>query len=316
MDINLIGWANRIKNVAQQTINFDEMAARDDYIHHDSLNVTPSRRASDHVNHSSKQKEATITRTGTAPRESANMTPNSSALQQEPYPVSVTTKQAASTPLLSVVQTTLASSSVATASQSKKSNGALFLDSDDEDDEDDPILKAMQPKSTQNSRKDVDPKKPVQQRLHYLEMEEEEDEERGSIHSSEFMSSLSARVGENNGAPHESSIRGWLFGRESRATAKNATERIGPLSRPRYKGTEQKPEEEYYETRASSGILADDELRALNQLKETGRSRNTVYGMFCYLIEQHRRESFILFTLIISLVVYFLSKTFSLDVDV
>jgi hypothetical protein len=129
-----------------------------------------------------------------------------------------------------------------------------------------------------------------------------------------------------------SSLKSWIASPFSKNSTNSVTSKAvsflkrGPLSRARdNSNSNQKQtvpttsEQEEFQVLVSSSVLGDEELAALAQYKEQQGLCCKAWSCFksaCGKIRKHPRESFILFTLVLGIVVFFYSRRKSNEDDV
>jgi len=67
---------------------------------------------------------------------------------------------------------------------------------------------------------------------------------------------------------------------------------------------------------SSAAVLADDELRQLQELQSSSRSSTSIAGKLLALSREHPREAFIVLTLVLCVVAYFYSRGAYVEEDV
>ena len=107
------------------------------------------------------------------------------------------------------------------------------------------------------------------------------------------------------------------------AAEQQRSSRNAPLARrkPQQPVLEMEPDDDYDNVVqvSSSAMLAEDELRALQQFKDSSSSSNSTYypvALFITLLREHPRESFLLLTLVLCIFAYFLSRRFAIEDNV
>jgi hypothetical protein len=216
-----------------------------------------------------------------------------------------------------------------------------------DDDENDPILSMIRKKSPlplSSRRGKEKPKSPIQKqtpKMHFLEMEDAspvpKQKQNIKKNSNRFMEELDQRMAmpefDNNDdddnmeagllssssakeAPAQPSFWGMLNGggRQQESSAA-VPERKAAFFR-EDRRTQVKPAEESYAVVGSSSVLGEDEIRALAQMKESSTRQSSMGAVCLDRVRRHKRECFIVFTLLLGWVVYFYSRKMSVENDV
>jgi hypothetical protein len=151
----------------------------------------------------------------------------------------------------------------------------------------------------------------LDQRMAMPKLDHDDDDDDDNMEAG-LLSSSSAKA-----APAEPSA--WLWGmlngggRQQESSAA-VTERKAAFSR-QDRQTQVKPVEESYNVVGSSSVLGEDEIRALAQMKESS-TRQGVGAACLDRVRRHKREGFIVFTLLLGWAVYFYSRKISVENDV
>lgn len=327
-------WTNRLRE-ATGSLPFkglDEMAAEDDYVHSESLNVKRSTTTSP-TNQNFVNEENCVTL--------------SNDMESQRLPLH-------------------ASSDVGLDHHKHRitRHHSLPVTIDDmlNQDEDDPVHSAMWMEKTKNRMEG--PNEMVSGSMGVLEMEESDSYENMDSNASSssgkskhrFMEDLDTRLSKTNVPSRSSSVkvmistttnttphenggsRNWLFSLVGEAkdrsipesngktttnpTTTTTTSALPPLSRARIKATKSSStderKEQSYTVVTSTNMLDADDLMALEQMKQLNEkqsySENIVHTIK-EMIQTHPREAFIVFTLVVATIVYFYLRRVSSEED-
>jgi hypothetical protein len=294
-------------DAARSFQGLDAMAANDAYIHSESLNVRGRSQSNispaDNSALSSHRRTATSASMDNCPRETGE---SEVSTYSRPSTQSVQSKflphdgQQAS--LLSVVQETLSHHS--RSDRHEASDSALGAsDEDDESEDDDPILSLIRSEThSSSSKQSLDQKSPGTRR---------------------FLDDLEKRISvpietlPHQAYKNESASAGWLSSLRLNTSTSTASPLVAaPWSRSRAPKTQQREDQEIFEVVTATAMLGSDEMNELAQLKQKSATNPSVPTLVWFLIKEHPRESFIVFTLLLGAFAYFRTRGDALEDNV
>ena len=315
---------------------FDTMAANDEYIHSDSLNVkrkgpvlkataSPLSPASQH----SVPADAPQEFKQDTPSSSQHSVRDASFRQQSGNSLLEASSQPSDhhspgLPLLSVVQTTLSqhTRSHVSASSDEEEVASLLSksfhtgDESDNEEEDDPILNMLRDESMSSSKTSSRPKKNTNRFLEDLENRMARPQE-SAPESTQFLPPKETNQDSKPSGLWLSVLRNGALQASSKSST-TTPQTVAPWSKPRKQRKQQQPQEEEmepFEIVASDAMLGQDELEELAQLKQAERTPG-ITRLLWRLVWEHPRESFILFTLLLGAFSYFYSRREVVEDDV
>ena len=271
--------------IAAKNFNFDDMAAQDDYIHSDSLNVKRREHEQSQGN-SGNRRFWPLAGDGVAahaPSHSEFDSPQQSAGFQHANTIP---------PLLSVVHDAMQSHTHHSGSTGSckrvEELPPARIDSDSESDDDDPIMRQI---SRQRTPTQMPEKK---QRNRFMD----DLEEHVSKENRQLLHAVHTRV-ENDNVDRPGSWISGLLGR--RKPLYDAGTELAPLARKKKSEARGDIEEGVDVIVASTNVLRPEELAQLRMLK----SATPGWSESCTIIlREHPREAFICFTLLLCIFVY------------
>lgn len=345
--------AKQAAEAARSFKGFDSMAEQDEYIHSEGLNVKPRRHNG--VAGGSRQKQSSTAESqniSPPPRVSAL---SSAVWSSPPKVTAPDARQNSSNhqntevisgsrltnfenktgnkhcperqrpmPLLSVVHDTLNSE------KSRQINSSPNEEEEkDDDDEKDPLMAILRQDSGSFSKEGKASK------MQSLEIESSDEESSLATSSSEkkkthrFFEDLENKLRnplepcpadlDNIDAVEEKKTSSWLWNLASsqKNNAPSATENrkhAAPLSRSKKPKVDQLKEENDFDVVVSSAMLGNEEMRALTQLKQNSSNTNPAAALLRFAM-RHPRETFIAFTLLVAVYVFFFNRNISTGDD-
>jgi len=344
--------AKQAAEAARSFKGFDSMAEQDEYIHSEGLNVKPRRHNG--VAGGSRQKQSSKTESqniSPSPRVSAL---SSAVWSSPPKVTALDARQNSSNPqntevisgsrltnlenrtgnknsperqrpmpLLSVVHDTL-------NSEKSRQINSVPNEEEDDDDEKDPLMAILRQDSGSFSKEGKASK------MQSLEIESSDEESSLATSSSEkkkthrFFEDLENKLRnplepspadlDNIDAVEEKKTSSWLWNLASsqKNNAPLATENrkhAAPLSRSKKPKVDQFKEENDFDVVVSSAVLGNEEMRALTQLKQNSSNTNPATALLRFAM-RHPRETFIAFTLLVAVYVFFFNRNISTGDDV
>ena len=301
--MDLGAWGNRLRE-ATEALPFkglDEMAAEDDYVHSDGLNVTRQ----EERNENEKGMESSLWHKQSC-----------SADNGEPH-----------RPLHTMASMT--ESSAVSLSESIADEGAGVGQKRDSRGRGFSGLGVLEMESSEHVDEESEYREGSRSKHRFMEDLDSRLARKNPPTKSTVTATLSSSNGKDaNSSNHRSGI--WIFGMKNmgrRETtpqphiedAQDDGDSLPPLSRQRmFPKNQSKSESQTYEVVASSGMLDADDLLALEQIRHLNESQNseTTVVQIKEIIQGHPRECFIAFTLCLSTGVYFYLRSVSNEDDV
>jgi hypothetical protein len=340
--------ASKAATAARSFKGFDEMAAKDEYIHSESLNVKrkdkKSRDQSLELVSATKQhaQDDNTDMSFSSQHSNASLRVVNSH-HHSTSPSSPPLKHRPPVPLLSVVQAALSHSSHSKKLPSRIENPSdeeeesslykshfLEMEDDegdgetDDDDEHDPILSRIRQETTDHSRSSNDShkrrtkSKQKKNANRFMDDLENRISIPESSHNSDFEEDVPLMAAATSN--EQAGTMGWMsWALQPKQTAPQQQQSQAPWSRPKKRGEKQQEAEEDFQVVKSSGaVLNQDEMQELAQLKQQQQQQNhrSMLGMWNFLIQEHPRESFIVFTLLLAAFAYFHSRRETVEDDV
>ena len=292
VNMDLAGLAKKLQHHAEQAkmaaknFNFDDMAAQDDYIHSDSLNV--KRREHAQSQGTSKNRSLWPLSSGVAAQTSSLSEFDRTPLIQQ----SAAQQANAISPLLPVVHDAMQTHPLKSDSSCRgdEERLPLHVGSDSESDEDDPIMRQItRQRTTRQTPEETKRNKFMDDLDEHISKENTGGQLQLAVH---------ARV-ENEKADRPGSWISGLLGR--RKLLNEAATELAPLARKKKSEDRSDIEEGVDIIVASSNVLRPEELAELRMLK----SASPGYSESCaILLRQHPRETFICLTLLLCIYAY------------
>lgn len=332
--------ASKAAEAAKSFKGFDDMAANDDYIHTEGLNVKRKNRTdaleltanSSSATHEEEEEEKAL---------SLSLSSRSGVPYSTPPPRQSTPRQS-SVPLLTIVKTALSDHSrnprhghpsdeeddgeESLYNNTRTSNNNHFLDMESienggevTDDEDDPILQRMQPQGKRKGRKNVNRfMEDLEQRVSATLREDESNSQPENVPL--ITTSTTSTTKGTDEQPK--GWLGWPLRLRTDNTENVAASAVAPLAKPKrerhnYKQATSTAEPETFEVVTSTAMLDDADMQELAQLQQRQQQQqSTLIEKIWMFYQAHPRECFIGFTLLLGAMAYFHSRRETVEDDV